>query len=179
MERRSAWSVAIVVRNVLPLLQVRRQLGLWPLTRSTVAVALAAFACFGTVDVVVLVTDLHLAVDATLLGLAAAVYLWGIWSRRASLGLLAFRSALRRVPKARARDPPSRARPSARLARCTPVPPLSAAATWTRRGGFGMVGWLGGCPVRLIHVSEFLVRHHPGPDPPTTRGVPGHQPSPR
>ena len=99
-----AWSVAIVVRNVLPLFQVRSQFGLWPLTRSTVAVALGALACFGTVDVVVLVTDLHLAVDATLLGLAAAVYLWGIWSRRASLGLLAFRSALRRAPKARARD---------------------------------------------------------------------------
>ena len=43
-----AWSVAIVVRNVLPLLQVRSQLGLWPLTRSTGAVALGALACFGT-----------------------------------------------------------------------------------------------------------------------------------
>jgi O-antigen/teichoic acid export membrane protein len=96
-----AWSVAIVVRNLLPLLQVRSQLGLWPITRSTVAVALAALACFGTVDAVVLLTDLHLSVDVALLGLGTAVYLWGVWSRRDSLGLLAFRSALRRASTAR------------------------------------------------------------------------------
>ena len=101
-----SWSVAIVVRNVLPLFQVRSQLGLWPLSRSTAAVALGALACFGSVDVVVLLTDLPLAVDVALLGLGTAVYLWGIWSRRTSLGLLAFRSALRRVPTPRPLDPP-------------------------------------------------------------------------
>jgi hypothetical protein len=65
-----------------------------------VAVALWAVACIGTVDVVVLVTDQPLAVDATLLGIGTAVYLWGVWSHRATLGLLAFRSALRRAPTA-------------------------------------------------------------------------------
>jgi O-antigen/teichoic acid export membrane protein len=95
-----SWSVAIVVRNVLPLLQVHRQLGLWPVTRSTVAVALGSVACIGTVDVVVLVTDQPLAVDLALLAIGTAVYLWGVWSHRATLGLLAFRSALRRAPTA-------------------------------------------------------------------------------
>ncbi len=33
-----AWSVAIVVRNLLPLFQVRRHLAMWPLTRSSALV---------------------------------------------------------------------------------------------------------------------------------------------
>jgi O-antigen/teichoic acid export membrane protein len=93
-----SWSVAIVVRNVLPLLQVRSQLGLWPVTRSTVGVALAALACFGFVDLVVIGTDLPLAGDMTVLAAGTLVYLAGIWSRRGLLGLGAFRSALRRRP---------------------------------------------------------------------------------
>ena len=70
-----AWSVAIVVRNVLPLLQVRRQLGLWPLTRSTGAVALWALACFGLVDLLVGRTALPLAGELVVLALATLAYL--------------------------------------------------------------------------------------------------------
>ena len=52
-----AWAVAIVVRNLLPLVQVRRHLGMWPATSAAVRVALAAVVCFGVVDVVAAVGD--------------------------------------------------------------------------------------------------------------------------
>jgi O-antigen/teichoic acid export membrane protein len=106
-----AWSVAIVVRNVLPLVQVRSQLGLWPVTRSAVAVALWALACFGLVDLVVVWTERPLTAELVLLAAATLVYLAGIWSRRSMLGLGAFRSALRRRPTRQAAPvrPPSRA----------------------------------------------------------------------
>jgi O-antigen/teichoic acid export membrane protein len=91
-----AWSAAIVVRNVLPLFQVRRQLGLWPATPATVGVAVAALACFGTVDVVVATTDPPLAVGLGLAAVATVVYCAGVWRWRRVLGLDAFRTALRR-----------------------------------------------------------------------------------
>jgi O-antigen/teichoic acid export membrane protein len=93
-----AWSVAIVVRNLLPLVQVRRDLGLWPVTPSTVRVATAALACFGTVDVVVVLVApggsrlLHGAV----LALGALAYAWRVWAAREAVQLDAFRSVLRR-----------------------------------------------------------------------------------
>jgi O-antigen/teichoic acid export membrane protein len=96
-----SWSVAIVVRNVLPLVQVRSQLGLWPVTRATVGVGLWALACFGVVDLVLVSADLPVTVGVTLLGVAGLVYLSGVWSRRGKLGLGAFRSALRRGGVAR------------------------------------------------------------------------------
>jgi O-antigen/teichoic acid export membrane protein len=96
-----AWAAAIVVRNALPLFQVRRQLGLWPVTSATVAVALGALACFGTVDLVILVADPPLGVALALAAVATLVYCAGVWRRRTMLGLHAFRSALRR----RGRDP--------------------------------------------------------------------------
>ena len=39
-----AWSIAIVVRNLLPLAQVHRHLGMWPSTRTTVRVGALAIA---------------------------------------------------------------------------------------------------------------------------------------
>ena len=102
-----AWSVAIVVRNGLPLVQVRSQLGLWPVTRATVGTGLASLACFGLVDLIVVATDLSVTVELAVLAVATVVYLAGVWSRRRMLGLLAFRSALRRRP-ARAATRPGR-----------------------------------------------------------------------
>jgi O-antigen/teichoic acid export membrane protein len=90
-----AWAVAIVVRNVQPLLQVRRQLAMWPVTRSTVQVSALAVACFGSVSLLVLTTSLPVAVQATLLCAASAAYLVVIRSWRDRLGLDAFGSALR------------------------------------------------------------------------------------
>lgn len=89
-----AWSVAIVVRNLLPLTQARRQLGMWPATRATARVSVLAVTCFGPVAVLALTTDPPAVVLAAL-GVAGAVYLRGIWGSRRELGLDTFRSALR------------------------------------------------------------------------------------
>jgi O-antigen/teichoic acid export membrane protein len=92
----TSWAAAIVVRNLLPLLIVRRQLAMWPITSATVRVAVGAIGCFGLVDVVIAVTDLPASVDVALLAAAAAAYLAGVWRWRSVLGLDAFRTALRR-----------------------------------------------------------------------------------
>jgi O-antigen/teichoic acid export membrane protein len=91
-----SWSVAIVVRNLLPLVQVRRQLGITPLTRSSLVVAAAAVACFGPIGVVGVVLEPPTAVAVALIGVGVAAYAASIWSLRAQLGLGAFRALLRR-----------------------------------------------------------------------------------
>ncbi|QIG44398.1 lipopolysaccharide biosynthesis protein [Nocardioides anomalus] len=91
-----SWSAAIVVRNLLPLLIVRRQMGMWPVTTAAVRVAAVALACFGAADVVGVLTDLPRALDLGLVGLAAAVYLRVVWSWREALSLDTFASAVRR-----------------------------------------------------------------------------------
>jgi O-antigen/teichoic acid export membrane protein len=96
-----AWSIAIVVRNLQPLLQVHRQLGMWPVTGSTVRVAVGALVCFGAVGLLA-TAGLPLGVGATLLGMGTLAYLGGVWSRRTTLGLGAFRAAVRRRPSAQA-----------------------------------------------------------------------------
>jgi O-antigen/teichoic acid export membrane protein len=93
-----AHAVAIVVRNLLPLVQVRRHLAMWPITRAAVQVAIGAIACFGVAAVVAVAAGFPPAIDAALLGVSTLLYLYGVWSRRATLGLGAFRSALRRRP---------------------------------------------------------------------------------
>jgi O-antigen/teichoic acid export membrane protein len=91
-----AWAVAIVARNVMPLVQVRRHLGLWPITRTTVRVALGAVACFGLAGLLTAPTDLPPPTDLVVLGVALLAYTLWLRSIRASLGLGAFRSVLRR-----------------------------------------------------------------------------------
>lgn len=90
-----SWSVAIVVRNLLPLVQVRRQLGMSPLTRTSLVVALNAVACFGVIALVGLVLDPSTVVAGALIGLGIAAYGASTWSLRERLGLAAFRSTLR------------------------------------------------------------------------------------
>lgn len=90
-----SWSVAIVVRNLLPLVQVRRQLGMSPLTRSSRVVALTAVACFGVIGLVGLVLDPSTVVACALIGVGIAAYGASTWSLRDQLGLTAFRSTLR------------------------------------------------------------------------------------
>ncbi len=94
-----SWAVAIVVRNVLPLLQVRRHLGMWPVTRAAIKVSVLAFVCFGVVDVLALAADLPQVVDTGALAVGTLAYLYVVWSWRDALGLSAFRSALRRRPR--------------------------------------------------------------------------------
>ena len=107
-----AWAVAIVVRNLLPLFQVRRHLGMWPATSAGVRVALAAVVCFGVVDVVAAVSDLPWPSMRLCSVVGTLVYAGVIWSWRSTLGLDAFRSALRR--RRGALPPPPRPRGSER-----------------------------------------------------------------
>jgi O-antigen/teichoic acid export membrane protein len=91
-----AHALALAVRNLQPLVQVRRHLSMWPITRSTVRVAGLAVGCFGLVGGVIVATSFPPTVDAALLGVGLLAYLSRIWSWRASLSLDVFRSALRR-----------------------------------------------------------------------------------
>lgn len=98
-----AWSVAIAVRNLLPIMQVRRHLSMFPLTRPAVQVGIGAVACFGVLFVAA-AADWPLIVQSALLVTSTVVYLAGIWSWRERLGLDVFRSALTRrsaVPRTR------------------------------------------------------------------------------
>ena len=90
-----SWSVAIVVRNLLPLVQVRRQLGMSPLTRGGLVVAVTSVACFGVVGVIGVTFDPGTAVALPLVGVAVAAYAASTWSLRGQLGLSAFGSLLR------------------------------------------------------------------------------------
>ncbi|MEQ6902471.1 oligosaccharide flippase family protein [Nocardioides sp. YIM 152588] len=96
-----AWSIAIVVRNLQPLFQVRRHLDMWPITGSTVRVGLLAVGLFGPVSLAALVLDLSLAVELVLLGLASLGYAAGIWVNRYRLDLGVFRGVLRRQQRPR------------------------------------------------------------------------------
>jgi hypothetical protein len=96
-----SWSIAIVVRNLLPLLQVRRYLGMWPVTGVNVRLGLGAVACFGSVAVAVTATDLPLPADAVLAVLGVLGYAYGVWRWRDALGLGVFRTVLNRRAAAR------------------------------------------------------------------------------
>jgi O-antigen/teichoic acid export membrane protein len=96
-----SWAVAIVVRNLLPLLIVRRQLRMWPVTRATVHLGGVAVLCFGPVAALAGTTTLPLAPELALFTAALAVYSALVWRRRTVLGLEAFATAVsRRRPRA-------------------------------------------------------------------------------
>jgi O-antigen/teichoic acid export membrane protein len=91
-----SWSVAIVVRNLLPLLIVRRQLTMWPLTRLTGRVAVGAVICFGVPALAAAFGGHRQVAAVTLLAVGLLVYARGLWSARGLLGLGAFRTVVRR-----------------------------------------------------------------------------------
>jgi len=105
----AAWSIAIVVRNLLPLLQVRRSLGMWPATRASVRLALGALACFGTVALIVAVASPPLTAAIGLAATGLVLYAGALWATRDSLGLVVFGSLARRRPGDRAGGVPTRA----------------------------------------------------------------------
>ena len=92
----AAWAVAIVVRNLLPLFQVRRHLAMWPMTATTVRLGVGALTTVGAAAAVVAATRLPLAVDAAVATAGLAAYLYGLWRRREALGLEVFATVLRR-----------------------------------------------------------------------------------
>jgi O-antigen/teichoic acid export membrane protein len=94
----TAWAAAIVVRNLLPLFQVRHDPGMWPVTSATGHLAIRALVCFGGAGLVVTLGDLPLALDLALLGVGLVAYLVGVWTHRTTLGLQSFRFALKGQP---------------------------------------------------------------------------------
>lgn len=102
-----AWAAAIVVRNLLPLLQVRRLLGAGPASRAGLAAGGAALLLVGAPVAVVGLSTGHalvpVVVAAAIGGLA---YLGALWLLRGPLHLAAFRGMLAR---GRRRSPDSAA----------------------------------------------------------------------
>jgi O-antigen/teichoic acid export membrane protein len=95
-----AWSVAIVVRNVLPLVQVKASLGLWPVTPVSVHVAVGSLLCFGSVALAAAVTGPFSAITIALLTFGSPAFLALVYVLRDPIGLDAFRASLtRRRPR--------------------------------------------------------------------------------
>ncbi|MFL6139364.1 MAG: polysaccharide biosynthesis C-terminal domain-containing protein [Frankiaceae bacterium] len=93
------WAVAIVLRNVLPLVQVHRRVGLTAASPGLWWAAASAAACFGVLPLL-----LHLTVGETLavvlVPVPIAAYCWLLWRRRDATDLVILGQALRRRPAA-------------------------------------------------------------------------------
>jgi O-antigen/teichoic acid export membrane protein len=97
-----AWAAALAVRNLLPMLQVRRAFDVRSFGPGVVWVAFSAGVCFGIVPLVVdLVLPLATswAVLMTWLPLVSLAYAVLLWHRRDQLELSAFAAALPAVPR--------------------------------------------------------------------------------
>ena len=92
----AAWSVAILVRNLLPLLQVRHYLHMWPGTTASGYVAAGALLCFGVISAVTQLAALPTLIAAVFVLLGGVAYLTGIWLLRGPLQLDAFRAGFAR-----------------------------------------------------------------------------------
>lgn len=91
-----SWAAAIVLRNLLPLVEVRYLLDMSPLGAGTVWVGASAALCLGVVPGALALLGVSLAVIvlASVVGLVA--YLGLLWAGRERLELAAFRGALLR-----------------------------------------------------------------------------------
>jgi O-antigen/teichoic acid export membrane protein len=90
-----AWAAALATRNLLPLVQVRRLLGMGPAGAGLGLAAVSALACFGALP---LLARLTFGTTATLVGLflGTACYAGLLWAGRARLALTAFAALLPR-----------------------------------------------------------------------------------
>jgi len=92
-----AWAAAIVVRNLLPLVQVRRLLGTGPASRASIAAGGAAALLVGLPVAAVGAVTEHSALPTVLAAATGAVaYLAALWGLRGPLQLAAFRGMLSR-----------------------------------------------------------------------------------
>ncbi|QGN33898.1 polysaccharide biosynthesis C-terminal domain-containing protein [Microlunatus sp. Gsoil 973] len=82
-----AWAVSILLSNILPLVQIRRSLGLDPFGRSSAAVALLAFAAFGAVPSIGWLLGGSPALVIGLCVVGVLLYGAGIWRLRRVLDL--------------------------------------------------------------------------------------------
>jgi O-antigen/teichoic acid export membrane protein len=90
-----SWAVAIVVRNALPLVQVRSSIGMWPGSRGAIWVGLSALVCFGALPGLVALASGPLLVQAAVTVLGAVIYCFVLWRIRDQVALVAFRGVLR------------------------------------------------------------------------------------
>jgi O-antigen/teichoic acid export membrane protein len=94
-----AWAVAMIVRNALPLLQVRRFLGMSPLGSVTIRVSGYAFGCFGVLPLGVALAGLPTwSIVATLTG-CGLIFVALLWISRESLHLADLVGAFRKRRK--------------------------------------------------------------------------------
>ena len=97
-----AWAAALAVRNLLPMLQVRRAFDVRSFGPGVVWVAFSAAVCFGAVPLVlnlVLPYATSWIVLVTWLPLISLAYAGLLWHRRDQLELSAFAAALPAVPR--------------------------------------------------------------------------------
>jgi O-antigen/teichoic acid export membrane protein len=89
-----AWAAAIVIRNSLPLFQVRRSMGMWPGTKGSALVAVGAVVCFGLTGLVAHALGGSRVILLITACAGAMMYLVGAAVLREQLQLTAFRAAL-------------------------------------------------------------------------------------
>ncbi|MEQ7123814.1 oligosaccharide flippase family protein [Actinopolymorpha sp. B11F2] len=90
-----AWAAALLVRNVLPMIQVRRAFGVTSLGPGVGWVAVSAGLCFGGVPLLIaLVLPMSLPVVGSWLPLMCVAYAAMLWRGRTTLELAAFQGAL-------------------------------------------------------------------------------------
>lgn len=89
-----AWAAAIGVENGLPLLEVRRGLGLFPFTPPILRVMATALALFGAAGIAVRAAGLtNVAGISIAAGLGSGFYLWYLWRNAEELSLPILSSA--------------------------------------------------------------------------------------
>jgi len=94
-----AWSVAILVNNLLPLAQIAWALGLHPFGTATRTAAVLSFVSFGVLPGIsrtIGVSTPWVLGLATVLG--GALFVWGCWRRRETLALRSLRTLRSRRP---------------------------------------------------------------------------------
>ena len=92
-----AWAVALVVRNILPLVQVRSMLRMSPVSSGAVWVAFSAVACFGVLPGILRAT-VGLGLSVALPGFAVCTVAYAVllWIGRRRIALEAFAGLVRR-----------------------------------------------------------------------------------
>jgi O-antigen/teichoic acid export membrane protein len=92
-----AWAAAVIVRSVLGYLQVRRALGLSPVSKASAVSGLASVGCFGIPMLLLTLTGHETLRAFILVGLAGSVgYLAVLWLGKRTLHLRALRGLFSR-----------------------------------------------------------------------------------
>ncbi|MCU0264565.1 MAG: oligosaccharide flippase family protein [Actinomycetia bacterium] len=91
-----SWALAIVLRNLLPLLEVRYLLRMSPLGSGTVWVGASALLCLGVLPGALALLGAPLAATVAAFGVGLVVYLGLLWAGRERIELAAFRGTLLR-----------------------------------------------------------------------------------